>query len=42
MALTQLWWNSMKRTIEGRRSSPTPAMKLGLASRPLTAGEVLH
>ena len=40
-AVTQVWRNHVKRVRENERLSPTPAMQLGLAARPLTPGDVL-
>ena len=40
-AVTQVWRNHVKRIRENDASSPTPAMTLGLAARPLSSGDVL-
>jgi hypothetical protein len=42
MAVTQVWWNFVKRTVERRPSSPTPAMNLGLTKRPLSVEDLMH
>ena len=40
-AVTQVWRNHVKRISENDRTSKTPAQALGLATRPLTSGDVL-
>lgn len=42
MALLVAWWNHVKRRVEARLNSPTPAMSLGLDAAPLSVADILH
>lgn len=42
MAVLQAWRNRMKRVSERKPGSPTPAMKLGLETRPLRPQDILR